>query len=30
MLVMNFMLLIEFELDNIIMKKRVGVAHLQD
>lgn len=29
MLVMNFMLLAEFEMDNVIMKKRVGLA-LQD
>ena len=29
MLVMNFMLHTEFELDNITMKKRVGIAYLQ-
>lgn len=27
---MNFMLLTEFELDNITMRKTVGIAYLQD
>lgn len=30
MLVMNFMLLTEFEYDNLTMKKSVGTAYLQD